>query len=537
MRVSPRLPFLLLTLLPFSAIAQDTADTAKPADTKTAAEKEDAAQEKRPAAKADDTGAKKADAPTKLAEGWKLFGSLRVRPEVYNWFPTNAGNGAYSFTGGYLRVGATRQTPRNEFTLELTAPYLFNLPNQAVTPAPTGQLGHGGSYFAENGNRNASLFLRQGFLRFKEIAGSASSLKLGRFEFAEGVETTSADPTLNWLKQNRINSRLIGTFAFTDIQRSYDGVQFSKGTTRNLTALFALPTRGVFDLNGMDTLTDIKIGYLAATAPTSKGNGEFRLFGMFYGDTRGSRVIKTDNRPLATPVVPVGGGTGALSTRLVGRLDDRGSINIGTLGGNYERVLKMGGGNADFLFWGAGQFGNWGVLDHGAFAFDVEAGYQPKGVSWKPWFRVGYYYASGDGDNANNTHGTFFPMTPTPRLYARFPFFSETNLKDLFAQVILKPAARLTLRTDIHGLRLADSHDLWYGGGGAYNNSAFGYNGRTSSGHSNLATLADFSADYQLRKNTLLTFYFGYAFGGDVISSIYKDRNAGFGYVELNHKF
>lgn len=191
----------------------------------------------------------------------------------------------------------------------------------------------------------------------------------------------------------------------------------------------------------------------------------------------------------------------------------------------------------DGIFWGAGQVGDWGKESHAAFAFDTELGYQLPKVGLKPWVRVGYSYFSGDGNGANNTHGTFFPMLPTSRTYARFPFYTEMNLKDLFGQVILRPNPKLTIRSDVHGLRLADPHDLWYTGGGAYENLNFGYSGRPGGGHSNLGTLVDLSVDYQLRKSTLLTFYVAYAAGGDVISTTYRGREATMAYLEMQHKF
>ncbi len=162
----------------------------------------------------------------------------------------------------------------------------------------------------------------------------------------------------------------------------------------------------------------------------------------------------------------------------------------------------------------------------------------------KPWFRAGYYLGSGDGNGSNGQHGTFFPILPTPRVYARDPFYNESNLQDIFVQAILRTAPKhgmtaplFTIRGDVHSLRLADSHDLWYGGGGAYDNSVFGYNGRTSSGKGSLATLFDLSVDYTPAESVTVTGYVSYANGGNVISSIYKSRDSVFSYLELNYRY
>jgi hypothetical protein len=229
-------------------------------------------------------------------------------------------------------------------------------------------------------------------------------------------------------------------------------------------------------------------------------------------------VVKADNRPLPL------------------RAADKANIGIGTVGGHALGVWDRGNGRGkvDGLFWAAGQFGDWGALSHRAFAVAAEAGYQPSSERWHPWFRAGYFHGSGDGSPLDGEHTTFFPVLPTPRVYARFPFYTLMNLNDTFVQVILRPHPKWTTRTDLHFLSLADSADLWYVGGGAFQETpAFGYTGRPSGGKTGLATLVDTSVDYQMRKNTALGVYCGYAAGGDVITNIYNNNRGIFGYLEI----
>lgn len=452
---------------------------------------------------------------------WQLFGSLRLRSEFWNWFPSTTARNDYNFLASVLRVGVTRQNRHEETTIEIEQPWLIGLPTSSTAPAPQGQLGLGSSYRVANGTQDASLFLKQGYVKFKNIAHSGNSLKLGRFEFSDGVELPSTNPILATLKRDRIGQRLLGPFGFTHVGRSFDGFQIARERPHlNTTFLWAFPTRGVFSLRGMDTLTDINLAYLSRTVnhASPRLSTDSRLFALYYGDTR-SGVIKTDNRPL-----PV-------------RSTDTSNIQIGTIGGHSVAAHKLGNGTLDTLIWGAGQFGRWGTQQHGAYAYATELGYQPKGVLWQPWFRVGYYFASGDGNNANGRHGTFFPILPTPRIYARFPFYSETNLEDVFGEVVLRPNRKMTVRADVHALQLADSHDLWYTGGGAYDNGTFGYAGRPSGGGKGLGTLYDLSLDYQLRKNLSMTLYFGYAHGGSVVEKIYSGKDATFTYAELTYRF
>jgi hypothetical protein len=79
----------------------------------------------------------------------------------------------------------------------------------------------------------------------------------------------------------------------------------------------------------------------------------------------------------------------------------------------------------------------------------------------------------------------------------------------------------VTVRSDIHALRLTNSHDLWYSGGGAFQPWTFGYTGRPSNGARSLATLYDSSVDYQLGHHASIGVYYGYAEGKSVIRHIY----------------
>jgi len=58
---------------------------------------------------------------------------------------------------------------------------------------------------------------------------------------------------------------------------------------------------------------------------------------------------------------------------------------------------------------------------------------------------------------------------------ARFPFFNPMNNEDSFGQILLQPVRGLSLRSDVHYLRLSNRRDLWYVGGGAFQEGAFGY--------------------------------------------------------------
>lgn len=451
------------------------------------------------------------------------FGSLRLRSESWDWFGDFHGKDRYTFLGSLLRVGAAYTSAKNDLTLELEQPTLLGLPKDASLLPPFGQLGAGASYRDANGGQEASLFIKQAFWRYKGLGGKENSLKLGRFEVIDGTETTPKDSTLAALKRERIAHRLIGNFVWSDVQRSFDGGQFVHDTPAwNVTAFAGMPTQGAFSLDGATTMADVKVGYAAVTHPmkSRKFASEARLFGLYYLDERDG-VIKTDNRALPD------------------RTLDQDSISIATVGGHWIGAWDTPGGKIDGLVWGAGQWGDWGKLSHGADAYAAEVGFQPKALPGKPWFRAGYSHFSGDGDPSNSRHGTFFPVLPTPRVYARFPFYTEANLNDGFVEAMFRPHPKVTLRSDIHFLTLADPNDLWYSGGGAFQNTpSFGYAGRPSNGKTDLGTLYDVSVDWRARKYTTVTGYLGFVSGGDVILSNYGKKSHGFlGYLELTQRW
>src|SRR6185312_767234 len=95
----------------------------------------------------------------------------------------------------------------------------------------------------------------------------------------------------------------------------------------------------------------------------------------------------------------------------------------------------------------------------------------------------------------------------------RFPFFNMMNSRDAFGELMVRPSKKITLRSDVHSLRLATGNDLWYSGGGVYQPWTFGYTGRASNGNRGLATMCDVSADYNVNAHFAATLYFGHAAG------------------------
>src|SRR5262245_35074595 len=451
--------------------------------------------------------------------GWTVSGNLRLRFEHWDFFKAQTGDSRYGYGASLLRVSIGREFHTQDWLFEAAQPSLIGLPTDAVAPLPQGQLGFGGTYFAANPDRTVGIFLKQAYVRFKGIRGDqTSNLRIGRFEFGDGLEMTPDGP-IGAVIRDRVANRLIGNFGFTHVQRSLDGAHFSRGMTgTNFTIVTARPTEGVFQVKGTKEL-NVEIVYGAVTKSLrSLGNGQGRVFATYYRD--GRDVLKTDNRPLAV------------------RSEDHRKIGITTVGGNYVTVSDAGIGKADLLFWGAVQVGSWGNLSQRSHAIAGEVGYLFDKARLKPWIRAGYFRGSGDDNPSDGVHRTFFQELPTPRPFARFPLYNLMNNEDAFSQLTVSPHRRWTLRTEAHSLNLAAAQDLWYVGGGAFQAASFGYTGRPSGGRSRFAVVFDLSADYQLNPETTLTFYIAHAFGRAVIRNIYPHGpNAGFAYIELNRRF
>ena len=468
-----------------------------------------------------DVSAQDAPVPVKIGDV-TVSGNLRARVYSWDWFGVDPGHD-YTYPAAIFRAGLSQNKKKYDWQLEFSVPVIVALPTDAVLPAPKGQLGLGGSYYAANSNseNNGSLFLKQAAVRFKELGGIAGqSIRFGRFEFGDGAEVAPKNPSLAALKRDRIGQRLLGTFGFTDVQRSFDGALYTLGNAKtNLTVFGARPTEGVFQVDGWGDLK-INVFYAAVTRQISTDgmDAEWRAFVIPYRDYR-SGVAKVDNRPAAV------------------RNADTGNINVWSWGGHFIGIEKTSAGPVDVLLWGVFQTGAWGSLTQRSGAFAAEAGWQPQ-VAWSPWIRGGYDYGSGDGNPNDQTHGTFFTVLYTPRVYSRTPFFNQMNNTDLFAELILRPTKRISIRSDVHAIDVANSADFWYTGGGAFQSSTFGYAGRAVSNQSGLATLVDVGPDVTVNAHTAFSLYYGHASGGAIPHAIYSSTdNLNFFYLELGLRF
>ncbi len=443
--------------------------------------------------------------------------TLRSRVYFWDWFePAGPYQNQYTYSANLLRLNFVEKSGSFDFDEELAVPFIFGLPTKATAPAPQGALGLGSNDYSANLNhRNTAMaFPKQLYMRYH--IEKSQTLQAGRFEFNDATEITPGDATVATLKRDRLSQRLIGTFGFSDVGRSFDGLHYDwQASNQDFTFIAATPTRGVFQTDGWGW-NRIGFGYAAYTKDWGRGRhkADTRFFAIDYDDFR--HILKTDNRPVAV------------------RKTDTENIQIQTWGAHSIHAITTGAGTFDAIGWFAGQTGRWGTETQRALAFDAEAGFQPAILpALKPWLEGGYTYGSGDGNPNDHTHGTFFQILPTPRPYARFPFFNMMNTEDAFGSLIFRPHPKVTTSTEFHSLRLTNVKDLWYSGGGAYQPQTFGYTGRATSGQRSLANLYDTSVEYRANRHMTFTAYLGYAQGLAVMKQIYPAGKDGrFGYLE-----
>lgn len=463
-----------------------------------------------------------------LSPKLSVAGSLRTRWELWNWFePSGTQNNDYDFIGTVARTSVKWKDDAFEVFVEAQNSAFIDLPTTASAPAPQGNLGLGGVYFQINRKRNdASVFLKQAFVTFKQLVIPGLSVKGGRLEFSEGNEVLSGEPTVDWLKNLRVAQRLIGPFGWSDVGRSFDGGVIALNQAPfNVTLMASHPTQGGFDLNGMPTLDDVNVAYAAFnfTKLRAFSSTDARVFYIYYDD--GRHQTKTDNRSLAARNNPV---------------ERDSAIAIHTEGANLIHVVPTSVGTFDGLLWGAIQQGDWGTLDQSSWSWDAEVGWQPT-LPWKPWIRAAYTRSSGDGNPNNGTHGTFFQILPTARLYSYSTFYNMMNNTDGFGELILRPKPGLLARTTLHALRLTESRDLWYQGSGAILGNrnrpeGFGFTGRPANGQRELFTLIETSIGYDWNRFLNTNLYYTHVFGGAVVDRIFAGNGADFAYLEFTLK-
>jgi hypothetical protein len=348
--------------------------------------------------------------------------------------------------------------------------------------------------------------LRQAFVELRPAEGV--TLRAGRQDVKLGGEVTYAEPNWRYLKAARLGERLIGTVGWTHVERGSDA-----GTLlvdRGGYALFAFAgrlTTGVFDADSAyRPLRNLVYGGAAFTAKRGEWlpNTELGAFAIAYDD---ERAITHGGIP--------------------------GGAEVYTFGAHGVGVYPLGEAQLDAIAWIAGQAGDYGAADHGAWAGVFEAGVQLPKRFGKPWLRIGANLASGDSDPADDEHETFFNLLPTNHLYYGFADqLAFQNLKNLFVQLRFAPHEKLQLNAFVHYFSLMEAADARHAGTGAFSRTSFGYVASPSNGARTVGVEYDLVATVALHRTTTLELGIAHLDAGRVLPG-----DVDFAYVSLELKY
>lgn len=376
----------------------------------------------------------------------------------------------------------------------------FNLPDN-------GAFGPGVLYFdASDQKTNPGNFqFVEAFIHLKNLKGFY--LKGGRMGFKDGGQVLYKDlPKLNWVIKQRLSERIIGNWDWTLIGRRYDG---GSGGWANdmfdINLMGANVTFGGFDIDDgywkdLDTVA-VFGGAFTVKEGVLVENTQFQLFNYFYFDNR-------------NPAITLAG-------------DD---LKINTTGVSMAGAYPMGTGELDTMLWFAFQLGDFGIEDQRALAFIAELGYQFTSTPWTPWFRFGLAYASGDGDPDDSNNGTFFNMVPTNhKWYGYADTTAFSNVVDLYNQILLKPHKKVFFGIEGHLFWLASDDEVWIGGSGPFNDSAFGYAFRNPAPGNDIESFLGGEIDLTLSFKALeyLVLQAGYShfFGAEGVQAVFDGED------------
>ncbi len=168
----------------------------------------------------------------------------RTRVDSWQWFAAPPYANTYGYVESLLRVGVAQTFTAGTGQLSCRNRPCSMRPATPFLPS----LRRASWAWAEPTTRPTPTLIRP--LRFSSrvlcaMTAKAAHLRVGRFEFFDGREIQTKNPTIGWLQTNRISDRLIGNFGFSTAQRSFDGIDahYSAGGW-NFTAMAARADQG-----------------------------------------------------------------------------------------------------------------------------------------------------------------------------------------------------------------------------------------------------------------------------------------------------
>lgn len=355
--------------------------------------------------------------------------------------------------------------------------------------------------------------LHQAFVTVGNLKEFPLALKVGRQELSYGDE------------------RLIGTFAWNNIGRTFDAAKLTLQTEWFSTDFFTsrpvIPENGRFNVvNDYDWFS----GVYATTLMVPKNN--LQLY--FLSRNSSASAIAAEPSP---------------------QFPQPSARDIYTVGGRLKSLLGQFA-NWDYTVEGAYQFGDFrdyrlGAssprLAQSAFMAVAQAGYTFTNFWATPRLAAEYNYSSGDSNPHDGVHGSFDNLFPTTHKFNGYMnFFSLQNVQDVRGILQFEPCSRMAVSIEGHGFWLADTRDSFYnatgaprGGLGTTPGTGYGINPTYGSF---VGTELDAIAGFAVTRFAQLEMGYGHFFVGDYVNQSlsapgFGSRDADWVYMQATISF
>lgn len=182
---------------------------------------------------------------------------------------------------------------------------------------------------------------------------------------------------------------------------------------------------------------------------------------------------------------------------------------------------------------GGWQFGDSGERDINAWFAAVEVGYTWTDVTTKPRAYLGFDYASGDKDAADNKVQTFNQLFPLGHAYLGYiDVLGRQNVVDFSQGVSCWPMeTKLQVRVDHHVFHRAETSDAVYSvGGGVFREADAGT-------ASEIGSEIDLTANYKFSRSTTLSGGYSRFIAGSFIEQSGPSSDVDFVYASAQYTF
>jgi len=359
---------------------------------------------------------------------------------------------------------------------------------------------------ASGAEGNDSFDIRQAYIEIGDYSKCPWDLKLGRQELAFGDE------------------RLVGTFDWGNFARSFDAVKLTyKKPGFTLDMFSATPvviTNNNFDqsdlFNGTETNRGLVFSGLYASL-TDLPFGTADLYTFMVDEPRGntSSAQGTLTAPVTTGSLTAHSNFATIGTRIKG---DPKKLHGWEFGGEF-----------------AYQVGDLRGLSLNAFAGTFGFGYNFD-APWKPRIYTEYNYASGDGNSADKSIGTFQNLFPTNHpFYGIMDLFSWQNLQNAMLSFKVTPVKDVTMQVDYNAFWLADTNDTWYRANGLA--AVRPLNAAAKKASDYCGSEVDFIVKWKVNRFLAVQGGYSHFIAGDYLKSTGFSSDANFGYVQATIKF